>query len=243
MAHLPLQGVTYAPDGRATLLEAPARILPMDHPPADDADTGIAPLSAGPDSAVLSLPRVVIPRRADADGVVTCTLEMPPRYQGRLVLKNGCLRFQPQGDWPEHEFGIATIAPDLFRDGAGYLAFGNAANSARESIRIGEADIVMQGMGCSAPQRIAAPPAHAARCGAGDLLVIGQVRRRPVCSAEYLERRAAAERAEAAAAAQVRADSEACQARGEPVCPPAEIPRTPPLMPGNAECQLPSETS
>lgn len=239
---LPMRGMTYGPDGRASLLQAPARILAMDRERDNTLETRSVPVIAGSGRSVLSLPRVVIRRKAsDASGIITCDLEEPPVYRGRLILRNGCLRFQPQGDWPEQEFGVATAAPELFRDGSGYLAFGSAAGPATQSIRIGEPDIIMQGRGCSAPERVAAPPAHAALCGEGDLLVIGQVRRRPVCSSAYLERRAATERAEAAADAKVRAISEACQARGDPVCPPPFIPRTPPLMPANAECRLPPD--
>ena len=176
------------------------------------------------------------------DGMTVCTLEGLPRYTGKLVLVDGCLRFQPKNSASPGPL-VLTGAIRLSRDAENYLSVGSADAPPEYRLRVGERGGVFIGVGCSMDAPVPAPPQLAKQCGANEMIRRGTIKSEPVCSAAYLERRRKLQRQERQTGARLRADRDACIRRtgAERGCPPAAIPASPELF--DPPCRLPAGAS
>jgi hypothetical protein len=175
------------------------------------------------------------------DGMMTCTLEGPPVFRGRLVLRDGCVLFDH--DEPGQSDAIALLAGgNLFRDPEGYLAFGLREGFDEYRLRIGEDGGHFEGAGCSQPAYLPAPSALARACGADRMIDIASVKRIPGCSPATLQRIESEVREIAELNTRLGRQSAACRAAngaGAP-CPPSVAPA--PLSLFDPACRIPKAT-
>jgi hypothetical protein len=236
----PTVGMTLSEDGYGTVTDAPAVEAPM----ASAEARGSVPVPmVASDVArfVRAWPRQVR-LNPPADGMTVCTLEGQPRYAGRLVLIDGCLRFQPANSASPGPLVLAGGA-GLSRDADNYLAIGSPDAPPEYRLRVGEPDGVFIGIGCSMDAPVPAPPELARQCGVGEMVRLGTIKRKPVCSRPYLERRRELQRQERETTARLRRDRDACVQGGGTAtkCPPAAFPADPELF--DPPCRLPAAAS
>lgn len=232
----PTIGMALSPAGFGTVTSAPPVLAPM--APEHSRATGEGGVAADVAPFVRAWPRDV---RISwpGDGLMVCTAEGPPSYSGKLVLIDGCLRFQREGAAAPGPL-VVLRGVSLARDADNYLAVGAPDAPAEYQLRVGEPDGVFAGVGCSMDGPVPAPPELARQCGVGDMIRPGIVKRRPVCSAAYLERRRELQRQERETLARLRRDRQACIARTgkEAGCPPDVIPSNMELF--NPPCRMPA---
>lgn len=175
------------------------------------------------------------------DGMVTCTLEAPPVFRGRLVLRGGCVLFD-HADAAEPDAIALLSGGNLFRDPEGYLAFGLREGFAEYRLRVGEEDRYFEGAGCSRPVYLPAPPELARICGAERMINIATAKRVPACSQATLERIEAEVHEMAELNARLSREHAVCRAANGPhaPCPPSIAPAPPSLL--APSCRIPDET-
>lgn len=168
--------------------------------------------------------------------ITVCTLEGPPSYSGRIVLIDGCLRFQDEGT--EKPGPLVLGIPSVHRDSAGYLAVGMRNGGDEYEIRVGEPEGVFLGVGCSEDRPVQAPPDVARACGVDTLRRLGTIKRKPICSAEDRARIERYRRESGLTAERNEAAKRACREAGTPerLCPPPMPPIPPP--PNLSDCRL-----
>lgn len=232
----PTVGMAISADGYGTVTDAPR----VDAEMVADEGGRTPPASAvAPDVArfIRAWPRKI---RLDAPptGELVCTLEGPARYVGRLVLIDGCLRFQPDNASSPGPLVLAGAA-GLFRDERNYLSLGAADASPEYQLRVGEPDGVFVGVGCSMDGPVPAPRDLAEQCGVRQMIQLGTVKRKPACFPAYLERRRQLQRQELAARVRLRRERAACVARRGTTagCPPDVVPANLELF--DPPCRLP----
>lgn len=168
--------------------------------------------------------------------ITVCTLEGPPSYSGRIVLVDGCLRFQNEGS---DRLGPLVLGiPSVHRDSKGYLAVGLRNGGEEYEIRVGEPEGVYLGVGCSRDRNVQAPPEIARACGVDTMRRLGTIKRRPICSAEDRAQIERYRRESGLTAEQNEAAKRACREQGTPErrCPPPMPPIPPP--PNLSACRL-----
>jgi hypothetical protein len=230
----PTQGMTLSAQGLGTVVDAPATLAEMsESPPAPLDDT-----RPDPDVAAFVAAWAVYRRDpAVPDRISTCDLMQTLPARGRVVMRDGCLKVKlNQG--PERP--ILPLGARLFRDAEGYLALGVPGGGSDQAVRVGEPDASILVASCPIPDTVAPPPAYARACGPQSMVVAARIGRQPMCSAAFLAERARMEREEAATAARIAAEADACKAAGRKACPPGVIPRMPPLSDDTAACRLPA---
>lgn len=229
-------GMTLSNEGFGTIAEAPA--LRPQMAPAGSQPEPLAGPPVAPDVArfLRAWPRL---RRANPpnDGVAICTLEGIPVYRGRLVLVDGCLRYQREGEPSPGPLAVLSHSA-IFRDEQGYLTVGLPEGPAEYRLRVGEAG-TMRGNGCSQDALLPAPPDLAKACGVREMIRFSGVGRKPVCSAEYLAQLETLRQQERETLDRLKREREACIARGTPgeACPPGVAPTHPELA--DPACYLP----
>lgn len=172
------------------------------------------------------------------DGMMTCTLEGPPVFRGRLVLRDGCVPFDHEEPGPSD--AIALLAGgNLFRDPEGYLAFGLREGFDEYRLRIGEDGGHFEGAGCSQPAYFPAPSGLARACGADRMINIATVKRIPGCSPATLQRIENEVRQVAELNTGLARQNAACRAANGPgaPCPPSVAPA--PLSLFDPACRIP----
>ena len=235
----PTKGMTLGSDGYGTVLSAPSR-------EAVSAQPGmIVSIPSGHIAADVTrfLRGLAVERVSNrpAGGVATCTMEGLPRYEGKVVLVDGCLRFQQAG---KREPGPVILGtPVVFRDSDGYLAVGLPDAPLQYSLRVGETDGALYGVGCSLDGPRPAPESIRNQCGVDTVMRFGRIERLPFCSAEALARFEQARRAHAETQDRLRADHEACLARGTAprACPSPIAPV--PFEIASPDCRVPAQSS
>jgi hypothetical protein len=159
------------------------------------------------------------------DGMTTCTLEGPPVFKGRLILRNGCVLFDH--DDPAEADAVALLSGgNLFRDSENYLAFGLREGFPEFRLRIGEEGGHFKSAGCSQPAYLQAPPELARICGAERMINIITAKRVPTCSQTTLERIEDEVRENVELNQRLRRENAACRAsKGlHASCPPSAAP-------------------
>jgi hypothetical protein len=166
----------------------------------------------------------------DADAMTICTLEGPPVYSGRIVLVDGCLRFQDEGS--DKPGPLVLGIQSVHRDAEGYLAVGLRDAVPEFEIRVGEPQGQFVGVGCSMDRPVPAPPRIARACGVTEMRWLATITRKRLCSAEERARIERYRRESRLTARQSEAASRACRDLGTPdrQCPPP-IPESPPMPP------------
>lgn len=236
----PTVGMMLSAEGNGTVTHAPSVVAPM---ASADARGSVPVPAVARDVArfVRAWPRQV---RLDppSEGMTVCTLEGLPRYAGKLVLVDGCLRFQPKNSASPGRLVLAG-AISLSRDAENYLSVGSPDAPLEYQLRVGEPDGVFIGVGCSMDAPVPAPPELAKQCGADEMIRLSTIKRKPVCSPTYLERRRDLQRRERQTAARLRRDRDLCVQRTgtETGCPPAAFPASPELF--DPPCRLPAGSS
>lgn len=175
------------------------------------------------------------------DRMTTCTLEGPPVFRGRLILRNGCVLFDH--DDPAEAEAIALLSGgNLFRDPEGYLAFGLRESVPEYRLRIGEEGGHFESAGCSQPAYLRGPPELARICGAKRMVNIVTAKRVPACSQTTLERIEEEVRENIELDRRLRRENAACRAeRGQHAsCPPPAAPA--PLAFFSGSCRMPDGT-
>lgn len=232
----PTVGMTLSAAGYGTVTQAPPVEAAM--APDDGGGSRQSP-DVAPDVArfLRAWPREVRLDRPPG-GELVCTLEGPAHYAGKLVLVDGCLRFQAADARSPGPLVLAG-ATGLFRDEENYLSLGAPAAPREYRLRVGEPGGVLIGVGCSMDGPVPAPRALAEQCGVGQMIRLGTIKRKPVCSSAYLERRRQLQRQEQETTARLRRERAACVARtGAPAgCPPDVIPANMELF--DPPCRLP----
>ena len=230
----PTVGMTLGKDGYGTVLDAP--VLTVTRTGERGGYYPESPVAADVARFIRAIPREMLVDPSH-ERITTCTLEGPPSYTGKVVLVDGCPRFQDEGsDTPGPlVLGITHI----HRDAQGYLALGLLDSSPEFEIRFGEPNGVFIGVGCSRDGPVQAPPELANACKVDTMRRFAVMKRKPICNAGDRERIAAAGAQHDATQAQLRAGHEACIARGTPSqqCPPPVAP--PPYDLHNPDCVQP----
>ena len=236
----PTVGMTLSEEGYGTVIDAPAVEAPM---ASVEVGGSVRMPAVATDVArfLRAWPRQVRLDRPP-DGMTVCTLEGLPRYAGKLVLVDGCLRFQPENAAAPGPLVLAG-AIVLSRDTENYLSVGSPDAPPEYRLRVGERGGVFVGVGCSMDAPVPAPPELARQCGADEMIRLGTIKREPVCSDAYLERRRELQRQERETGARLRRDRDACAQRTgtETGCPPAAFPANPELF--DPPCRLPAGSS
>jgi hypothetical protein len=225
----PTVGMTVEPSGYGTVSTAPFVL----------AEAGPAGRVAGhlpPEPIATDVGRYVrgIPQERwenrDADAMTICTLEGPPVYSGRIVLVDGCLRFQDEGS--DKPGPLVLGIQSVHRDAEGYLAVGLRDAVPEFEIRVGEPQGQFVGVGCSMDRPVPAPPRIARACGVTEMRRLATIKRKRLCSAEERARIERYRRESRLTARQSEAASRACRDLGTPdrQCPPP-IPESPPMPP------------
>ncbi|MEC7398831.1 MAG: hypothetical protein VYD00_02290, partial [Pseudomonadota bacterium] len=228
-------GMAVEPSGYGTVTSAPFVL----------AEAGLAGRFAGPilrEPIATDVGRYVrgIPQERwenrDGEVITTCTLEGPPSYSGRIVLIDGCLRFQDEGT--EKPGPLVLGIPSVHRDSAGYLAVGMRNGGDEYEIRVGEPEGVFLGVGCSKDRPVQAPPDVARACGVDTMRRLGTIKREPICSAEDRAQTERYRRESGLTAERNEAAKRACREAGTPerLCPPPMPPMPPP--PNLTDCRL-----
>ncbi len=217
----PTQGMALGPDGFGNVDEAPLRIVAADGPQAERTP-GISPDVAAFLRGLVSIEKKGGPAPGP-DGTVTCTLESPPVWRGKAVLRGGCLVLQVDGQ-PDRLIAAPGMA--VFRDDEGYLALSTSPYRAQDTIRAGEPEGLFRGIGCSAPNTVPAPEAMAKACRVTEAYNLLGVGRKPLCSPEEIMRLKRQRAAHKADSQRIRAAHESCIADGgnSRSCPPPVIP-------------------
>ena len=231
----PTVGMRLEPSGFGTVTDAP-RVLAERAPPGSmigqtSGDT-IAPDVA---RFLRGVPRERwenVPEKR----ITVCTLEGPPSYSGRIVLIDGCLRFQDaRSDRPGP---LVLGIPSVHRDRAGYLAVGMRNGGEEYEMRVGEPEGVFLAVGCSKDQPIQAPPDVARACGVDTMRRLQTIKRRPICSAEDRAQIEQYRRESGLTAELNEAAKHACREQRTPerLCPPPMPPIPPP--PNLSDCRI-----
>lgn len=232
----PTEGMTVGPDGFGTVTEAPA-ILARKAP--EGAPDGFRPENPiAPDVArfIRTVPRERL-LNAPKDGMRVCDAEGPPHYQGRLVLVNGCLRFEDEGS---AEPGPLVLGiPSVHRDAGNYLAVGLRDAAPEYELRVGESGGVFIGVGCSMDDPVPAPPELARMCDVSEMRRIGTIKRERLCTDAELEELARMRGEFEATQARLAAEHDSCVAQGitANACPPPVAP--PPMNLYYPGCRIP----
>ncbi len=231
----PTVGMRLEPSGYGTVTDAPSVVAERDPP------GSMLGLTSGntiaPDVArfLRGVPRERwenVPEKR----ITVCTLEGPPVYPGRIVLIDGCLRFQDEGS--EKPGPLVLGIPSVHRDSAGHLAVGMRNGGDEYEIRVGEPEGEFLGVGCSKDRPVQAPPEVARACGVDTLRRLGTIKRKPICSAEDRAQIERYRRESGLTAEQNEAAKRACREAGTPerLCPPSMPPIPPP--PNLSDCRL-----
>ena len=231
----PTVGMRLEPSGYGTVTNAPSVVAERD-PPGSMLGF-ISSNTIAPDVArfLRGVPREwweSVPQKR----ITVCTLEGPPSYSGRIVLIDGCLRFQDEGS--EKPGPLVLGIPSVHRDSAGYLAVGMRNGGDEYEIRVGEPEGVFLGVGCSKDHPVQAPPDVARACGVDTLRRLGTIKRKPICSAEDRAQIERYRRESGLTADQNEAAKRACREAGTPerLCLPPMPPIPPP--PNLSDCRL-----
>ena len=235
----PVRNLETGPSGRPSIRQAP-QVLPVetygpgtvgfvpDQPVAPDVARFVA---ARPREEALS---------TSGDRIATCTLEGEATYNGKVVLIDGCLRFQRSGTAEPGPLILGHYA--VFRDARDYLTIGSRDGRPEAALRVGEPGAVLRGVGCSKDGPVPAPKELAALCGVREMIRIGSIRRASICSEDRIA--ALVEQAEHYRIVDdtLRARRAECLARNGQTapCPPGAAPMSPDLAP---ECRMPPEGS
>ena len=217
----PTQGMAVGPDGFGNVDEAPLRIVPSDGPQ-QKRTPGISPDIAAFLRGLVSIEKAGGPAPGP-DGTVICTLEGPPVWRGKAVLRGGCLVLQVEGQ-PDRLIAAPGMA--VYRDDEGYLALSTSPYRAQDTIRAGEPEGLFRGIGCSAPHTVPAPEALAKACRVTEAYNLLGAGRKPLCSPEEAVRLKRQRAAYEADAKRIRNTHEGCIADGGNArsCPPPVIP-------------------
>ena len=231
----PTVGMRLEPSGYGTVTDAPSVVAERDPPGSMLGLTSgntIAPDVARFLRGVLQERWENVPQKR----ITVCTLEGPPSYSGRIVLIDGCLRFQDEGT--EKPGPLVLGIPSVHRDSAGYLAVGMRNGGDEYEIRVGEPEGVFLGVGCSEDRPVQAPPDVARACGVDTLRRLGTIKRKPICSAEDRAQIERYRRESGLTAERNEAAKRACWEAGTPerLCPPPMPPIPPP--PNLSDCRL-----
>ena len=236
----PTVGMTVEPSGYGTVSTAP--LVLAEAGPADRVAGHLPPEPIATDVGryLRGIPQERWENR-DADAMTLCTLEGPPVYSGRIVLVDGCLRFQDEGT--EKPGPLVLGIPSVHRDSAGYLAVEMRNGGDEYEIRVGEPEGVFLGVGCSEDRPVQAPPDVARACGVDTLRRLGTIKRKPICSAEDRAQIERYRRESGLTAERNEAAKRACWEAGTPerLCPPPMPPIPPP--PNLSDCRLESPQS
>lgn len=231
----PTLGMTVEPSGYSTVTSAP--FLLAEAGPAGRVARHVPPrpIAAEVGRYLRGIPRQRWENR-DRDAVTFCTLEGPPVYRGRIVLIDGCLRFQDAG--ADRPGPLVLGIPSVHRDAQGYLAVGLRDAAPKFEIRVGEPEGEFGGVGCSMDRPVPAPPEIARTCGVDTMRRLGTIKRRPICSAEDRARIERYRRESGLTAERNEVAKRACREAGTPerLCPPPMPPMPPP--PNLSECRL-----
>lgn len=234
----PTTGMVVEESGYGTVMDVPTVQAPMT---GDEGGGPFSEPSIAPDVArfVRALPREVRTDPAPA-GPIVCTLEGLPRYAGRLVLVDGCLRFHHDGEATPGPLVLAPVS--LARDKENYLAVGPTDAPPEYRLRVGEPGGVFLGVGCSRDGPVPAPEDLARQCGVDRMIRLGTIKRKPLCSPAYLNRRDLLRREERETAGRLQRAHDACVARtgSQQECPPAAFPPNIELF--DPPCRLPPGT-
>ena len=236
----PTVGMRLEPSGYGTVTDAPSVVAERDPP------GSMLGLTSGntiaPDVArfLRGVPRERwenVPEKR----ITVCTLEGPPVYPGRIVLIDGCLRFQDEGS--EKPGPLVLGIPSVHRDSAGHLAVGMRNGGDEYEIRVGEPEGEFLGVGCSKDYPVQAPPDVARACGVDRLRRLGTLKRKPICSTEDRAQIERYRRESGLTAERNEAAKRACREAGTPerLCPPPMPPIPPP--PNLSDCRLESPQS
>ena len=232
----PTVGMSLGEDGFGTVLDAPA--LSVTRTSQRGGFVPDEPIAADVARFIRAIPREVViePSR---ERITTCTLEGPPSYSGKVVLVDGCPRFQDAGSKTPGPLVLGIT--HIHRDAQGYLALGLLDASPEFEIRFGEPDGIFSGVGCSKDEPVPAPPALAKACKVDTMRRIAVMKRKPLCSKDDIARLAAARTDNEAQQARLRATHESCLATGKPAqqCPPPAAPS--PYDIYHPDCILPGE--
>ncbi len=157
-------------------------------------------------------------------------MEGQPHYPGRIVLVDGCLRFQDAGTTEPGPLVLGI--PSVHRDKEGYLAVGLRDAGPEFEIRVGEPDGVFAGVGCSMDRPVPAPPEVAQVCGVETMRRLGTIKRKRLCTAGELAQLERERENHAKSQKRLRQATAACLARGTPErgCPPPIAPPPPTLF-------------
>ena len=229
----PTKGMKVEPSGYGTVTSAPVVLAETGSRGRFAERTPPQRIAANVGRYVRGIPRERWENRG-SDVITSCTLESPPVYPGRIVLVDGCLRFQDKGS--EVPGPLVLGIPSVHRDPDGYLAVGLLDSGAEYAIRVGEPDGVFHGVGCSGDRPITAPPEIARTCDVATIRRLGTIKRKPLCSTEDRARIRRYRRETALTARQIKAAKRACRELGTPdrQCPPPPMPPPPNLL----DCRL-----
>lgn len=219
----PTVGMRLSAEGFGTVVEAPGVLAAMN-------DTVTPPRRGEVASDVARFMRVFPQLRARpgvADQPMLCTLEVPPTYRARAVLKDGCLILRSPATAPSDIGLMLGDGLSVFRDDNGYLAIGRRDGPDEFRLRVGEAGGLLQRGGCGNGLH-KAELEYAKSCGVDQLTMIVDARRRPVCSARHLAERKRQEEEHMIIAKRQARIAAACRASGQRMCPPEGIPGPPP---------------
>ena len=233
----PTVGMVFDDEGRASVGDAP-QVLPVET--YGPGEIGLFPdPPVQPDVArfILALPHeITLGPNAQRERVSTCTLEGEAQYEGRIVLRDGCLRLQRGGDATPGPVVMGYFA--VFRDAENYLTIGAMDGRPEAALRVGEPRAQLSGIGCSKDKPVKAPPALAKLCQAETMIRIGTIRRESICSEDRIADLVKQAVDYRVVSDRLRAENAACIAengRGAP-CPPAAAPLPPP---GAQSCRMP----
>ena len=107
-----------------------------------------------------------------------------PRYEGRIVLENGCLRLQRDGETDPGPLVMGHHA--VFRDAQGYLSIGLMDGREEYALRVGEPNARLRGVVCSKDTPMTAPSALERLCGVDRIVRLGEIKREAICSPERI---------------------------------------------------------
>lgn len=224
----PTEGLAIGRKGFGTVTEAPALLVRKAPEGAVDGFIPDSPIAPDVARFIRALPRERI-ESSLGDQIITCTLEGPPNYRGRIVLVNGCLRFQEGGSAGPGPLVLGIHS--VHRDAQNYLAVGLRNAAPEYEIRVGEPGGVFVGEGCSMDDPVPAPPALAEACGVSEMRRLGVIKRKRLCTGAEMEVLAQRRAEYEATQGRLRAEHEVCVADGPPAygCPPPAAPPPPDL--------------
>lgn len=226
---VPTVSMIIGPQGFGTVTEASAVLVRK--APQGSSEGTIPESPIAPDIArfIRALPRERL-LNPPKDGMMMCTMEGPPHYQGKVVLVDGCLRFHDEGSVKPGPLVLGIHS--VHRDAQNYLAVSLGGAAPEFEIRVGEPGGVFIGVGCSMDDPVPAPPKLAQACGARKMRRLGTIKRERLCSERELAALARTRAEVDVMQNRLRAEHNRCVANGTTAnaCPPPVAPPPPELF-------------